>query len=116
MNKKEVCQALNHRKARSAWQRGVIAYALELVYDLDDSKEITEKILLNGAKNWKEYIEGGGAFIYDDDICRRLCAPWEIKRKRGGDLPPNGRETWLDVQARALYQAAHMILRIAKVY
>ena len=115
MNKKEMCNALNkrYRKARSNWKRGVIAYAIAIVNDLDDSKEITEKNLLNGAEDWKQYSYGGCSLIYDTNICRRLCAPWEIKRKRGGDLPPNSHETWLDVQARALYQAAHMIIRIA---
>ena len=117
MNKKEMYEELNrqYRRARSAWQRGVIAYAIELIDNLDDSvKEITEKALLNGARDWKEYSEGGCAFIYDYDICIRLCTLGEIKRKRMGDLPPNGRETWLDVQARALYQAAQEILRIKK--
>jgi hypothetical protein len=114
MEKRKLYEALNahYYKARSNWERGVVAYALELFYDLDDAKEITEKVLLNGAKNWCEYSEGGCALIHDADICLRLCAPWEIKRKRGGALPPNGRETWLDVQARALYQAASLILRI----
>lgn len=114
MKKREMENALNGRyhKARSNWERGVVAYALELVYGLDDDKEITEKVLLNGAKNWQEYSEGGASLICDADICLRLCAPWEIKRKRGGALPPNGRETWLDVQARALYQAASLIMRI----
>ena len=120
MKKEEIKNAImdalnkNYRKARSSWKRGVIAYAIELIDDLDASKKITEKALLNGARNWAEYSKGGCSLIYDDDICRRLCAPWEIKRKRMGDLPPNGRETWIDVQARALYQAAHMIIRIAR--
>lgn len=114
MEKKALCDALNvrYRKARSYWKRGVIAYAIKLVDNLDDYEEITEKGLLNGAKNWHEYSEGGCAFIYDADICLRLCAPWEIKRKRCGALQPNGQETWLDVQARALYQAASLIMRI----
>ena len=41
-------------------------------------------------------------------------AALKYQRKRGGTLPPNGRETWLDVQARALYQAVQEILRIEK--
>ena len=117
MNAKSISIELEarYRKARSAWSRGVILYADELLDNIwDDDGKVTEAHLLNGARDWKEYSEGGCSLIYDDDICRRLCAPWEIKRKRGGTLPPNGRETWLDVQARALYQAAHMIIRIAE--
>ena len=102
------------RKARSTWSRGVLMYANELLDNIwDDDGKVTEVRLLNGARDWKEYSKEGCSLIYDDDICQRLCAPWEIKRKRGGYMPPNGRETWLDVQARALYQAAYMIIRIA---
>lgn len=52
--------------------------------------------------------------IYDGDIAERLCTPSEYKRKRGGDFQPNSRETWLDVQARALYQAARWIINAAR--
>ena len=113
MNKKELYEALNKQKARSSWKCGVITYAIELIDNLDDSKKITEKALLNGARDWKEYSEGGCSLIYDNEICQRLCAPWEIKRKRGGELPPNKHETWLDVQARALCQASYMIMAMS---
>lgn len=101
-----------YRKAHSAWERGVILYADELLDNVWDDGKITERTLLNGARNWQEYSESGCSLIYDEEICHRLCPPWEIKRKRGGDLPPNSRETWLDVQARALLQAAMLIIRI----
>lgn len=103
---------VRYQKARSAWDRGVVLYADELLDNIWDSDKITEEYLLNGAKDWQEYSEDGSSLIYDDEICQRLCAPWEIKRKRGGELPPNSRETWLDAQARALYQAAQLILRL----
>lgn len=64
--------------------------------------------MMNGAKNWKEYSYGGCALIYDKDIAETLCTPSELKRKRGGELQPNSTETWLDVQARALYQASRV--------
>ena len=112
MKKEEIKNALKKEKARSHWKRGVIAYAIEILDNSTESTEISEKALLNGASNWKEYSEGC-SLIYDEDICRRLCAPWEIKRKRMGTLPPNNRETWLDVQARALAEAAQLILKIS---
>ena len=62
-----------------------------------------------GADSWREYSYGGGALIYDGDIARKLCAPWELRRTRDGARRPNSRETWLDVQARALGQAASWI-------
>ena len=102
-----------YRKARSAWSRGVILYADELLDNVWDNAEITECALLNGARDWQEYSENGCSLIYDEEICYRLCAPWEIKRKRKGALPPNRQENWIDVQARALYQAAQLLIRIA---
>ncbi|WP_337571518.1 hypothetical protein [Mitsuokella jalaludinii] len=115
MTKEEIMNALDARfnKARSAWERGVIQYAEELL-DFFDGDELTKEDLLRGAKDWKEYSYGGLSFIYDSDICERLCTPSEAKRKRNGELQPNRQETWLDVQARALYQAAHLLIRINK--
>ena len=103
-----------HLSPRSAWERGVMRYALELVNSVEIGEEITEKKMLNGAKDWKEYSEGGCALIYDELICRRLCTPSEIKKTHNGERRPNKQENWLDIQARALYQAARLILKIKK--
>lgn len=103
---------------RSAWKRGVHQYAREMVEDLDLDTVLTRDTyrteLLNGAANAREYSEGGCALIYDQDIAERLCTPSELKRKKDGALPPNSRETWLDVQTRAVFQALNLIGRAAK--
>ena len=99
---------ISTEKYRSAWDKGVQEYASEILWNLDApylSTETLEGTLLNGAKDWKQYSYGGCALIYDGDIAERLCTPSELKRKKGGQLQPNSRETWLDVQARALKQA-----------
>lgn len=131
--KNTTCAALNKaaelieaRKDRSAWDKGVTVYALEL---LDGLKELAEggylpadaaellkpralrEKMLNGAQNWKAYSWGGSALIYDGDIAERLCCPSELKRTRNGERRPNSREQWLDVQARALYQAGARVFR-----
>ena len=113
MEKEEIKKALEKEKARSAWKAGVIKYAFDILDNIDDV-EITEKNLLGGADNWKEYSCGGYSLIYDGDICHRLCTPSEIKKTRNGNRNPNSRETWLDTQARALYQAARLILKIKR--
>ena len=104
-----------HKAGRSAWARGVHAYAIELVENLDESADLANetllrKALLNGACDWQQYSEGGAALVYDADIAERLCSHSELKRTKWGMLPPNGRETWLDVQARALWQAHRLIV------
>ena len=112
MEKEEIKKALKKEKTRSAWKKGVILYAIEILDNIEDKKGITENNLLNGAEDWKEYSYGGCALIYDKDICHRLCTPSEIKKTREGERRPNKRETWIDVQARALYQAARLIMKI----
>ena len=109
-----VFERVENINPRSAWNRGVMRYALDLLNSVEVGEEITERRLLNGAKDWKEYSEGGYAFIYDVDICHRLCTPSEIKKTHNGKRRPNKQETWLDVQARALYQAARLIMKIKK--
>jgi hypothetical protein len=112
MNTKEqIGKAVQDTTPRSAWGRGVKTYALELVEEIEG--EFAPAKLLNGAENWEHYSYGGNALIYDQDIAERLCSPSELKRKRGGELPPNSKENWLDCQTRALSQAARLIARHA---
>lgn len=101
-------------RARSAWARGVLHYAVDLAnsFDFDalgEGKPI-RAIMLNGAHDWYEYSYGGRARIYDYDIAARLLTPSALKRKDYGRLPPNSKETWYDVQARALEQACGLVM------
>ena len=113
--KKQLLEAESaHKAGRSAWARGVKAYAVELVDYLNSSADLSnewmlQKELLNGADNWRQYSEGGAALVYDADIAERLCSPSELERNKWGMRAPNGRENWLDVQARALWQAHKVI-------
>jgi hypothetical protein len=123
----EIKEAINQKKTRSAWGRGVKEYALELVETLEEgiiggyfdeedmqSPNLLKRQLLNGASDWKEYSWGGSSLIYDWDIAKRLCTPSELKKTRNGERRPNANEEWLDTQARALNQAAMMIIGIVK--
>lgn len=114
---------LEARKDRSAWNRGVTVYALELVEELKEraayegrnpepGKECREW-MLNGAQDWNQYSWGGSSLIYDADIAERLCTPSELKKTRNGERRPNSNEEWLDVQARALNQACR---RVSSLY
>ena len=123
-NIEKLYQSIENEKQRSAWDKGVTEYALEFVdqlaeqirdgyfdeLDLSDPKKV-QAALLNGAADWSQYSWSGSALIYDGDIAGRLCTPSEFKKTRYGERRPNSREEWLDVQARALYQAANRICR-----
>ena len=102
---------------QSAWSRGVNQYANELKQNFRENygrQKITEEKLLNGAANWKEYSYGGNSLIYNQDIAERLSSPSELKRAKGKSgyvgSQANRNEQWLDVQARALNQAARKLL------
>ena len=115
---RQATDTINSSKARSAWARGVREYALDLVetlnqyYDIDPddltSRKLVERYMLNGADSWAQYSDGGCALIYNVDIARRLCTAYGFELTRNGQRDPNPRETWLDVQARALSQAARL--------
>ena len=123
-NIEKLYQSIESEKQRSAWDKGVTKYALELVeqlgeqinggyfeeLDLTESKKV-RAALLNGAANWSQYSWRGGSLIYDSDIAERLCSSSELKKTRNGERRPNSREEWLDTQARALFQAANRVCR-----
>lgn len=114
MTTKNIKKELENRKDRSAWDKGVTIYALELIENIDDNEIPTKEILLNGARTWSEFSWGGCSLIYNEDIAERLCCPSELKRTRNGERKPNSREEWLDTQARALNQACSRILTLAR--
>lgn len=111
------------RKNVSAWKNGVKNYALWLIdklpddycmifgtqAELEEHLEIFKKLLLNGAKNWRCYSYSGRVFICSNDIALALCTFSKYRKTKGGEKRPNRRETWLEVQARALFQAELLI-------
>lgn len=127
----EARRILEARKDRSAWNRAVTEDAINLLDTVNDTcEQVSRKfaeteeggaahvndlfvsrmslmnIMKNGAESWSAYSWGGCGLIYDSDIAEHYCTPSELKRTHGGDHRPNSREEWLDVQARALRQAA----------
>ena len=102
---------------RSAWGRGVDTYCNMMVDHLEEynggeaptSLKEFQKWLLNGARDWKQSSEGGQWLVSDEEIAKTLCSPSELRKVAGGRRQPNANETWLDVQARALRQAAALV-------
>lgn len=126
---KYIVEKLHSTNARNAWQKGVLLYAEDLIDRLEEdlvggwaeegelvSPYLLEKQLLNGARHWYEYSYGGCSLIYNWDIAKRLCTNSEISKTKEGTKNPNPYETWLDVQARALYQACEVVKKHAKDY
>lgn len=104
--------------ARSAWSKGVRAYALDLIDKLEematyevsngsDYPVICESFVLNGARDWHTYAYGGcgAAAVYDNSIAERLCTPSELRAYYAGKLC----QSWPSVEARALGQAWRLI-------
>lgn len=97
---------------RSAWSRGVKAYAFDMLQEMEENgiTQPTKANLLNGAQDWNQWSWGGCGLIYDGEIAERLCSPSELRKTRDGEWRPNRNEEWLDVQARAAFQASSAIL------
>lgn len=116
MKKQELLEKLENVNCKSCWRKGVREYALELVENCEEQEfyesPYTHKKLLNGAENWKEYSWTGCSLIWDTRIAERLCTPSELKRFDGGRKEP--KEQWLNIQARALFQAELLIFDIVK--
>ena len=119
------------QEARSCWSKAVHSYVDELIDNIDNYFYKNNKIInynfvndfyklksicLNGADNWSSYSWGGCSLVYNYDIARRCCTPSEFKKTREGMRAPNSRENWLDVQARALYQAFNKLCQMVKNY
>ena len=124
--KKILLDKIGALKHRSAWGFGVKMYACDLVEEMDDQqleklienrpllsysqfRNELKKILLNGAVDWRQYSWGGCSLIYNCQIARRLSTPSEFKKSNNGEIRPNKKEEWLDVQARALSQAFELV-------
>ena len=115
----ELLQKVENVKVRGAWNNGVKTYAIELLDDAASNRECEEfaslqelkDAILNGASDWLQYSEGGCSLIYNSDIAERLCSPSELKKTKNGTNNPNSRENWIQVQARALFQAWELIKR-----
>lgn len=120
---------------RSKWGQAIKGYALDMLDNIEDKDAPVDTITLGELVNnygymfikigtfraqaWnaaKETSEGGNFLIYTQDIAKNLATPSEIKkctRKDGSLRDPNRRETWLDCQTRAVYQAILLIQNYA---
>ena len=125
-NIQAVTNEMNNAKTRSAWSKGVKAYALELVasfeewskYNEENGEElptIDERTALNGASDWDAWAFGGCGLCYDAYIAERLCTPSELRKTRGGLYPPTCANSWLLVEGRAAWQAWRMIAEAVRV-
>lgn len=122
----ELTTDLEKLPARSAWSKGVKEYTDDFISGLRSDHmgetidannfKTWEKLLLNGASDWSQYSYGACSLVYNQDIAKRLCTPSELKRSRNGELEPNSQENWLDVQAKALYQAMRQFYRLISKY
>ena len=107
-------------KTRSAWDKGVKAYASNILAQFEgwrrfnesqgaDAPELDERTALNGASDWRAWAYGGCGLVYDSFIAERLCTPSELRKLDGGARVPAGAATWCDIEARAARQAWRMI-------
>ena len=125
-NIQAVTNEVNNAKTRSAWSKGVQAYALDILANFEEWQkfneseglecpELDEVTALNGAQDWSAWAYGGCGLCYDSYIAERLCTPSELRKLDGGARIPAGAATWCDIEARAAYQAWQMIAEAVRV-
>ena len=132
---------LSKEKVRSCWDRAVQSDAIDMIERvLSDCDHIVDGVFSGTVSEFlaavvnhvgiinskietvyscmpyiKESSHGGNWLIYNDDIAAHYCTPSELKRvtHKDGTIRDhaNSREDWLDVQARAHYQALIRIMR-----
>lgn len=105
---------------RSCWRKGVYDIAVIIVdatascndyygHKLPATWGEAEEILLNGARDWAQYVEGGGALVCNGEIAYTLLTPSELKRWERNPcfVPGHVKEgmTMLDLEIRAARQA-----------
>ena len=121
-NIQTVANEVTNTKTRSAWDKGVKAYALDILASFEESRqwceengesvpELDERTALNGASDWSAWSYGGCGLVYDAYIAERLCTPSELRKLDGGARVPAGAATWCDIEARAARQAWALIAR-----
>lgn len=126
VNIQAIMAAIETRKERSAWSKGVKAYALEMLERFEEWRKwneengesvpvLDEVTALNGAKDWRAWSYGGCGLVYNAYIAERLCTPSELKKLDGGTRVPAGAYTWCDIEARAARQAWRMIAEAVRV-
>lgn len=124
---KELRKKLEKHKATSAWDKGIKVYADLMLDNLVDNGASTwsgkvedlhtadwgwahqRNPRRHEMDDWREESYGGSWLIYNEDIAKTLTSPSKFKKTDNGAKRPNPREEWLDVQARALYQAAKLL-------
>ena len=109
------------KRGHSAYSRGVLEYAEELLdslfecaeYDGEEpcNEKLLRKAMLNGAENWHQYSWGGCSLIYDADIAERLCTPSQLRKTRNAEWKLRSDLEWLDFQAQALARASIIVRR-----
>ena len=127
ITKQAVINELAKHEEHSAWMHGVVAYAGDILnrfsdmdfgylvyrcnraFSREDGADRLRMDLCSPFNDWNVYSRELG--LKDDKaIATRLCTPEELRRFDGGNIQPNGRTTWTDIQTRALYNAACLIV------
>ena len=115
IKKEDLLAEIESRKpGRSKWDKAIHEDAIDLLTDMPDEMPSTSEqlhnLLLNGAKTWEQYSEGGCALIYDDDIAAHYMTKSEFAKAKKRDF--EGYDL-LGMQARALRKAYMLVKHCA---
>lgn len=115
----EAITILEQLNPRSKWGRAVRDDAMDMLGNLSDGdmelpsdRHELRQLLLDGASDWTQYSYYGCALVYNVDIAEHYFTPSQLRRymapRHDASMAFNG-ESLLDMQARALRMAEHLI-------
>lgn len=109
----DIVSKISKIEPRSAWDKGVKCYALELLDEVKNQEFSgwynLRSAMLNGATDWLHYSQGACSLVWDEDIAERLCTPSQLKACNGGRKYLRPGTDWIKIQSFALYQAENLI-------
>lgn len=100
---------------KSALKRGIYHYASDLIeamveHTIQFGGYVTVDNLLDGARDWDQYVWTGKGIDNPEDICRLFCSPSQQKQHKYGALPPHRGGNWYDFQVCRAMEASTIAL------
>lgn len=96
-------------------QKAIRTYAREILDAVDDSLDVDsvdifEMLIIDGAKNWREYAMTH-SLIWNEDIAKRCLLAEDFCKLTTEEINAQGQK-WMDKQVRAIFFAKELLFEM----